>query len=99
MHGQERICDRFVLCFLYGFDRTVAIAAHRWSRHKSDGVSRKVGFLTGSASQSHAYYSANWNGYLQLLKDGWDNIDRYYPKATAVVAVIGFLFDFPAVEQ
>jgi hypothetical protein len=26
------------------FDRTVAIAAHRWSRHKSDGVSRKVGF-------------------------------------------------------
>lgn len=55
------------------------------------GFRARLAFLTGSASQSHAYYSANWHGYLQLVKDGWDNIDRYYPKATAVVAVMGFV--------
>ncbi|WP_425994485.1 ArnT family glycosyltransferase [Afipia sp. DC4300-2b1] len=53
------------------------------------GFRARVDFLSGNASQPHAYYSSNLSGYLQLLEDGWRNIDRYYPKATVVFVIIG----------
>ncbi len=53
------------------------------------GFRARLAFLTSTASQPHAYYSSNWSGYLQLLKDGWNNIDRYYPKLSAGLAIIG----------
>lgn len=85
--NMRQVCVALLVWFLIGLLLLLLVDG---TITNPTGFRARLAFLTGSASQSHAYYSADWNGYLQLLKDGWDNIDRYYPKATAIAAVIGF---------
>lgn len=53
------------------------------------GFRARLAFLVGPASQNHAYYSRDISGYVQLLRDGWNSFSRYYPAATAYLAIFG----------
>ena len=45
------------------------------------GFRKRLAFLLGTGSQDHAYYSNDWAGRWQLLRDAGSYVERYYPRA------------------
>ncbi len=45
------------------------------------GFRKRIAFLLGTGSQDHAYYSNDWAGRWQLLRDAASYVERYYPRA------------------
>jgi hypothetical protein len=55
------------------------------------GFAARLRFLSGTASQDHAYYARTWRGYLLVLRDSFASFPRYYPIAFAPLLVLGLL--------
>lgn len=53
------------------------------------GFAARLRFLTGSASQDYAEYTADWSGRLGILVDGWRKLGRQYPVETALAFAAG----------
>jgi 4-amino-4-deoxy-L-arabinose transferase-like glycosyltransferase len=53
------------------------------------GFSKRLHFLTGTASQDHAYYAANWIGRRRVLEDVVRFFDHFYPVAVAPFVLAG----------
>jgi 4-amino-4-deoxy-L-arabinose transferase-like glycosyltransferase len=53
------------------------------------GFVKRVHFLTGTASQDHAYYAASWVGRQRVLEDVVRFFDRYYPVALGPFVLAG----------
>ncbi len=53
------------------------------------GFAARLRFLSGTASQDHAYYAKTWPGALLVLKDSFAHFTRYYPFAFAPLFVVG----------
>ncbi len=55
------------------------------------GFRARLHFLTGSASQDFAHYSADWTGRWDVLVDTFRAFDRYYPLFFAGLVVLGLV--------
>jgi 4-amino-4-deoxy-L-arabinose transferase-like glycosyltransferase len=53
------------------------------------GFVKRLHFLTGTASQDHAYYAANWIGRRRVLEDTVRFFDHFYPVALALFVLAG----------
>ena len=53
------------------------------------GFARRVAFLTGPASRDYAEYTPSGLGYVQLLKDLWAHIPRFYPVPVVLLGAAG----------
>lgn len=53
------------------------------------GFRKRIAFLLGTGSQDHAYYSNDWAGRWQLLRDAASYVERYYPRAFLAPLVVG----------
>ena len=53
------------------------------------GFRQRIAFLLGPASQEHAYYAANWEGRIQILRGLALGFDRFYPWPFAPLVVLG----------
>ncbi len=53
------------------------------------GFVKRLHFLTGTASQDHAYYAANWIGRRRVLEDTVLFFSHFYPVALAPFVVAG----------
>jgi len=53
------------------------------------GFVKRLHFLTGTASQDHAYYAANWIGRRRVLEDTVRFFDHFYPVALAPFVLAG----------
>lgn len=53
------------------------------------GFAARVRFLTGSASQDYAEYTADWSGRLEILLDGARKLGRHYPVELGALFVFG----------
>lgn len=55
------------------------------------GFAARLRFLSGTASQDHAYYSSTWSGIWLVVRDSCSHFTRYYPIAFAPLIVLGTL--------
>jgi hypothetical protein len=53
------------------------------------GFRKRLAFLIGTGSQDHAYYSNDWAGRWQLLRDAASYLERYYPRAFVAPLAVG----------
>jgi hypothetical protein len=55
------------------------------------GLRARVAFLAGPASQAYAYYTDDWAGRWQVVRDLVGDFDRQYPLGLAILAPLGLL--------
>lgn len=55
------------------------------------GFRKRIAFILGTGSQDHAYYSNDWAGRWQLLRDAASYVERYYPRPFLIPLAAGLV--------